>query len=164
MTSPASCEVFLQNLLIKPLKLESRYHGFVSQPSNPKDECKRIEDFLAKNGPADICILGLGLNGHLGFNEPAPALQPHPHVAQLSAESLSHSMLALEPIKPSFGLTLGIGNILASRDVLLLVSGASKRAALKRTLEPSISTNFPASFLWLHQNAHVFCDTAAMGS
>jgi galactosamine-6-phosphate isomerase len=162
MENPATCESFLRKSFIGPLGLESRYIGFHSQPENAAAECDRIRLWLAGNGPIDLCVLGLGVNGHLGFNEPADALQPHAHVATLSAESLKHSMIAKEHVKPKFGLTLGMADLLQARQILLVVNGHSKRAALKQLLSGRISTDFPASFLWLHGNVTLFCDQAAL--
>lgn len=158
---PATCESYLRRPLLEPLRLLSRYVGFASQPQNPARECARIQNWLAVQGPIDTCVLGLGVNGHLGFNEPADALQPHAHVARLSPESLAHPMIQDEPVKPTFGLTLGMADILHSRRILLLVSGASKRAALQRLLDGPISTHFPASFLHLHPNVTLLTDDAA---
>ena len=70
-------------------------------------------------------------------------------------------MLANTKTKPGFGLTLGMAEILASREILLLVSGASKRKPLGKLLEREITTDFPASFLWLHPNWTLLCDRAA---
>ena len=161
MSSPATCETFLRKSLVDPLDLQSRYYGFESQPADPAAECKRVSDWLAANGPIDYCVLGLGVNGHLGFNEPAEFLTPHAHVATLSAESLTHSMLAGLKQRPTYGLTLGIADLLASREILLVVSGESKAAPMRRLLTPEISTHFPASFLWLRPRVTILCDRAA---
>lgn len=161
MSSPATCETFLRKTLIEPLELEGHYTGFESQPKNPETECARIAGWLEKNGPIDLCVLGLGINGHLGFNEPADCLMPHAHVAKLSAESLGHSMVAGLAERPTFGLTLGVADLLASREILLVVSGPSKANAMKRLLRPEVSTHFPASFLWTHPRVTVLCDQHA---
>lgn len=161
MDDPASSESYLRKALITPLGLESRYTAFNSRPSDPHAECERIQKWLEKNGPIDVCVLGLGVNGHLGFNEPADALQPHPHVAELSEASLAHSMVASARTKPTFGLTLGMADILQSRQVMLLVSGESKREPLRRLLAGEVTTQFPATFLSLHANVALLCDQAA---
>src|SRR5262249_48201744 len=106
----------------------------------------------------DLCVLGLGVNGHIGMNEPAPSLQPEAHVARLAATSLRHSMLKNSRRAPTYGLTLGMAEILSSREILLLVSGANKRQPLRRLMSRELTTEFPASFLWLHPNWILFCD------
>ncbi len=161
MDDPASCESYLRRHLIDPLGLHERYVAFQSRPDDPAAECARIGAWLQENGPIDVCVLGLGVNGHLGFNEPAPFLQTHAHLAQLSQASLGHAMLDQARGRTTFGLTLGMADLLLARQVLLLVSGHAKRAALHRLDRPEITTELPASFLHLHPDAHVLCDSAA---
>lgn len=161
LNSPATCETYLRRIMIDPLDLSSRYIGFESQPADAAAETRRIQRWLVENGPIDLCILGLGTNGHLGFNEPADTLQPQPHVAKLSAESLGHSMVQALPTKPTFGLTIGIQNILDSREIIVLVSGPSKIQPLRRMLKDPVNSRFPATYLQNHGNTHVFCDRAA---
>jgi galactosamine-6-phosphate isomerase len=163
MDDPASSETWLRQALVTPLGLESRYAGFDSRPADPEAECANISRWLQQNGPIDICVLGLGLNGHLGFNEPAAELRPHAHVATLSEASLKHSMVAGQRSRPTCGLTLGMADLLQSRRVLLLVSGASKREPMRRLLRGDITTEFPATFLHLHGNTRLVCDAAAAG-
>jgi len=161
---PASCETHLRRALVTPLALSDRYVGFDGQPADPLAECARVAAWLNENGPIDVCVLGLGVNGHLGFNEPAEFLQPHAHVAHLSNASLSHAMLRETQSKPSYGLTLGMADLLQSRQVLLLVTGDAKRVPLARLLEGRITTQFPASLLALHANVVLLCDEAAVAS
>jgi galactosamine-6-phosphate isomerase len=158
---PASCERHLRDALIAPLRLNDRFASFDNQASDPDAECARIARWLDKNGPIDACLLGLGLNGHLGFNEPADALQPHAHVAQLSEASLSHAMVQMAGLRPTHGLTLGMADLLHSRHVMLLVTGERKREPLARLLSGEITTRFPASLLALHPIVQVLCDDAA---
>jgi galactosamine-6-phosphate isomerase len=163
MDDPATCEMALRSALVQPLEIGSdRFLGWKSDPADVAEECARIRRLLDEIGPADLCVLGLGLNGHLGFNEPGDTAQPEPHRAELSPESQQHSMLSQARRQPAFGLTLGMRDILRSREVLLLVSGAKKRAQLTRLLTPEITPQFPASFLWLHPALTIYCDEAAL--
>ena len=164
MDDPGSCENQLRTLLMVPLGLPAdRYFGFNSNPANPEAECERVRRRLGEEGPIDLCVLGLGMNGHIAMNEPAPSLQPEAHVAHLAETTLAHPMLANSKSKPRFGLTLGMAEILASREILLLVSGAGKRGPLRKFLRREITTEFPASFLWLHSNWTLLCDRDAAG-
>jgi galactosamine-6-phosphate isomerase len=158
---PATCEHHLRSSLISPLGLNERYVAFDSRPADPEVECHRIAEWLAANGPIDTCVLGLGVNGHVGFNEPAASLQPHAHVAQLSESSLAHAMLGQSAARPHFGLTLGMADLIQSRHVLLLVTGSAKRGPLRQLLGGRITTQFPASLLDLHPNVLLLCDAAA---
>jgi galactosamine-6-phosphate isomerase len=159
---PASCRYDLQTKLLAPLRIEpSRFRGYKSDAADPDREPRTMSQWLAKNGPIDICILGLGLNGHIAMNEPGEALTAHPHVSRLAAQSKKHSMLATLKRKPRFGLTLGVADILSSRKILLLVSGPTKTAILKRMLQRQVTPHLPASFLHLHPDVTVLCDRAA---
>jgi len=163
MDDPATCETYLRRLVLGPLAISNdRYFAWESNPPDSAAECMRMATWLAREGPIDLCVLGLGVNGHLAFNEPADALQPGPHVAQLSANSLSHAMLTRARRPPSFGLTLGIADLLRSRSILLLVSGSHKADPLRRLLEPRVTPHFPASFLWLHPDVTIFTDLREM--
>jgi putative deaminase/isomerase len=163
--SPASCEADLRLKLLSPLHIDAdRFVRFRSDATEPEVECRRVTKWLAVNGPIDICILGLGLNGHVAMNEPASAANPRAHVAKLARSSRRHGMLRELARKPTYGLTLGLGEILQSKRILLLVSGKKKQTALRRLMIPKVTSRFPASFLWLHPNAIVVCDrTAADG-
>jgi galactosamine-6-phosphate isomerase len=162
MDDPGSCETYLQRHLVQPLEISpSRYLSFQSQ-ANPESECARITQALDEAGPIDVCVLGLGVNGHIGFNEPAESLQGAPHRSKLASSSLRHEMLRDVKVPISYGLTLGMSHLLQSRKILLLVTGSHKVAAMKQLLSRRISSYFPASFLWLHSDVTCICDGAAL--
>jgi galactosamine-6-phosphate isomerase len=161
INDPATCEYQLRTAIVTPLGLSDRYMAFDSQPPDPEAECARVAGWLDKNGPIDLCVLGLGVNGHVGFNEPAEYLRPNAQVAKLSDASLGHTMLRQSKQRPTYGLTLGMADILRSREVLILVSGRAKLEALARLLKAKITTAFPASLLHLHPQTTLFCDVAA---
>jgi galactosamine-6-phosphate isomerase len=161
---PASCETDLRRKLLEPLQIKpNRYTGFRSDAAKPARECERMDEWVGIHGPIDVCLLGLGVNGHVAMNEPGDVLTPTAHVAELARASLQHAMLRNLKPKPRYGLTLGIGEILRSKKIILLVSGATKRAALRRLSKREVTTRFPASFIWLHANATLICDRDAMG-
>jgi galactosamine-6-phosphate isomerase len=160
--NPATCRTDLETKLLEPLNIkDGRFAGFRSDAPDPQRECGRIARWLAAHGPIDICLLGLGLNGHIAMNEPGDQLIPGVHVAKLAPRSLQHGMLKSLVKKPRYGLTLGMGDILRSRKILLVVSGGSKRAVLKRLLDGPVAPNFPASLLWLHSDVTLICDRDA---
>lgn len=161
MTDLATCEQSLQRTLIEPLGAQDRYCAFQSDAIDPALECQRVDHWLQQNGPIDICVLGLGINGHVGFNEPGRNLQAHSHVATLSAASLRHAMLLRTDRHPTCGLTLGMADILHARHILLLVSGAKKRRPLEHVLRGPVTTDFPASLLMLHPHVTILCDAEA---
>jgi len=162
MDDPGSCETQLRKTLIAPLGLAAdRCFGFNNEAPDSEAECERVRGRLTAEGPVDLCLLGLGVHGHIAMNEPTVSLQPFAHVAQLTEHSLRHPMLANSRNPPTHGLTLGLAEILAAREILLLVSGTSKRAPLERLMKRDLTTEFPASFLWLHPNCTVLCDREA---
>lgn len=162
MDNPASSEFYLRKHLLGPLQVEEhRYFGWNSRPDDDATECRRVANWLQSNGPISISIIGMGLNGHVGFNEPADALPCGPHVAALSLMSQQHSMLGDQKGKLHSGFTLGMDDLLRSHQILLLVSGASKAQPMRELFSKRITTRFPSSLLWLHPRLSIFCDKAS---
>ena len=160
---PVTCEHFIRKKLLEPLSIrEERYHTFHSDPEDPELECEAIRSTLQEEGPIDLCILGLGKNGHLGLNEPSKQLQPYCHVAQLSELSLEHSMIASMEVKPSYGITLGMKEILAARRIIFLVTGGGKKEVTQRLMEKNIYSELPASLLWEHPHTDCLMDRSSM--
>jgi galactosamine-6-phosphate isomerase len=156
---PGSCGYYLRTRLLEPLGIAAdRLTAFDGSHRDPEAECARIRDAVERQGPIGVCILGIGANGHVGFNEPGPSLRPHCHVAQLSEATRQHTMVRSMGRAPTIGLTLGMREILASLRIVLLVTGAGKREVAARLLSGDVSTTLPASFLWLHGNADCLID------
>ncbi len=162
-SDPNSCEFYIQEHMNKPLRIsENRFISFHNHSKNPREECDRIHKELLAKGPIDLCILGLGKNGHLGFNEPAEQLEPHSHIAVLTKESLQHQMIHTRLKKPSFGLTLGMADILQSKHIVFLITGQDKKDTIRKFLTKKITSYLPASFLWLHPNTECYIDKEAL--
>ena len=160
---PASCADYLERTVRKPLAVNTdRWNGIRGDAPDAAAECRRVAAALEDAGPIDLCILGLGRNGHLGLNEPAESFDPSCHVAMLAEQSRGHPMLAGTNDSVREGLTLGLGDILRSRRILLLVSGAAKREPMAGLAERRITPQLPASFLWLHGDAVCLCDEDAV--
>ena len=114
--SPVTCAADLKGKLLRPLMIpENRFFGFRTNAADPEAECTQMAKWLDANGPVDICILGLGLNGHIAMNEPGDSLVLDVHRAKLTQRSRQHSMLKELKRKPNYGYTLGMGDILRSR-------------------------------------------------
>lgn len=151
----ATCERFLRKHVIEPLAIdEQRFHSIHSDTLDPQAEATRISQVLAGRGYADVTVLGIGKNGHLGLNEPDDRWYPTTHVATLSEASKRHSMLAGSVVGQ--GITTGMAEIMASRALLVLVSGEGKD--VKRLADATISTDFPASCIHLHPNVTIVLD------
>ncbi len=152
-TPKGTCHAYIQEKLLLPLHIsKDRYFGFNAEADDLEKECNRIQKTLQQEGPIDLCILGLGKNGHLGFNEPATELKSHCHVAILAPQSQEHSMIGSAATKPTKGLTLGMQDILDSKKILLLVSGDGKEEVTKQLRSGDVSNDCPATWLWNHSN------------
>ncbi len=159
MDDPGTCESYLRKNLLTPLQIpDRRYISFNSNPEDPQYECLKTQANIDDAGPIDCCVLGLGLNGHLALNEPAPELQTNFHRAGLTDSTLQHSMVTAMGQRPLYGLTLGMADILQSRLILLLVSGPAKKKITLELLSKKVTTHLPASFLWLHPNTICLLD------
>lgn len=158
-TDAGSCGHYLRTRLLDPLGIPSeRFTAFDATADDAPRECGRIRAELDRQGPIDLCVLGIGVNGHVGFNEPGPSLRADCHVAQLSETTRQHAMVRSMGRVPDVGFTLGMREILAARRIVLLVSGKGKREVAARLLAGDVSTALPASFLWLHGNAECLVD------
>jgi glucosamine-6-phosphate deaminase len=131
---------------------------------DPTAECARYEGAIADAGGIDIQILGLGTNGHIGFNEPARELQARTHRVRLKPETRrSNAALFGGEVSsvPAEALSMGMATILQSRAVVLLATGRSKAACIERAVNGPITPELPASFLQLHREVDVMLDEAA---
>jgi galactosamine-6-phosphate isomerase len=156
MDDPSTCEVFLQREILQPLGVRpDHYLSFFSAAPDPQAECQRINAELARRGPLDLAVLGLGRNGHLGLNEPAAELQLRAHVDRLSESTQGHAMLQSTQVPVRQGMTLGMGDLLAAHKLILLVTGAGKEAAFAELQKGTLNTACSATFLNLH--SHLTC-------
>jgi galactosamine-6-phosphate isomerase len=102
------------------------------------------------------------MNGHIALNEPAEFLQAHCHVAELSPKTLQHPMAIGMEMKPTYGQTLGMADIMHAKHIVLIIHGEQKKAITKALLSGNISTSLPASLLWLHPNVTCLIEKEAM--
>jgi glucosamine-6-phosphate deaminase len=119
-------------------------------------ECARYEREIADAGGLDLTFLGLGRNGHIGFNEPGTPFDARTRVVALT-ESTRHANADLFPEGhvPTHAITMGVGTILDSKRIVLLVAGSGKEDAIARLRSAEISEEFPASALWKHDDVTV---------
>ena len=131
---------------------------------NLEEECKRYNELLEKIGPRDIQILGLGLNGHIGFNEPNIEFIPNTHVVNLSKSTIDANSRFFDCYEdvPTKAITMGIKNILDAKHIILIVSGKAKANILKEALYGPITPNVQASILQLHKNVTVVATSEAL--
>jgi len=163
LNHPDSCETYLKKHLLGPMEIaDERYTTFDTAPELVETECARISQFIQANGPMDICILGLGKNGHIAFNEPAETLNPAFHKAVLAESTIAHDPALSAGSEPAYGLCVGMEGIMQSKKIIFLVTGKGKQEAVKRIMERRIGTDCPASFLWMHPNVECLIDTSVV--
>jgi glucosamine-6-phosphate deaminase len=161
---PASFAAFMRQHLMSPAGIGA---GQVLLPdgaaADPAAEAARYEAAIAAAGGIGLQLLGLGRNGHIGFNEPGSDFASPCRVVQLAAQTRADNAAAFPAGEevPHRAITLGIGTILGARRVLLLATGAAKAAALARALCGPPSPDCPASALQRHPAVTVICDPAA---
>lgn len=125
-------------------------------------ECRRYEKIL-KNHPVDIQILGIGANGHIGFNEPGTSFDAETHIVELteSTREANKRFFEKEEDVPEYAISMGIKSILAAKKIILLAFGRSKAEAIKEMVEGSVDPSCPASVLQKHPNVVVLADEEA---
>ena len=130
--------------------------------ADPVAACEAYEETVAAVGAADIQVLGIGQNGHIGFNEPAEALEVKTHVTGLTESTIKANarFFATEADVPTKALTMGIGTILGAKKIIILANGAAKHEAVSKMLAGKLDTSCPASMLNLHADVTVICDEA----
>lgn len=127
-------------------------------------ECARYDQVVRSLGGVDLQLLGLGGNGHIGFNEPADAFTSGTHCVTLTESTISANARFFEKIEdvPRYAYTMGIKTIMDAKSILLIVSGQSKADALYRSLFGPIVPSVPASVLQLHHDVTVIADEEAL--
>jgi galactosamine-6-phosphate isomerase len=161
---PNSCESYLKKYLVNPLKVEDdRFLRFHSNPKNPDAECRRMKNIIEGLLPLDVTVLGIGKNGHIGFNEPSTSLLPFCHVTELSRESMQHSMALEMGNVPKYGITLGMSEILNSKKILLLATGKEKKKVIRELLDGKITPQNPSTFLLLNHQTEFLIDEESLG-
>ena len=131
------------------------------EADDPEAECLEYEQKIDRAGGIDLMVLGIGANGHIGFNEPGDFLLPYTHVAELTEETKEANKRFFERAEdvPARALTMGMASIIAkSKKILMLVHGNSKTEVFKQFAEGRITPKNPATFLYLHGDVTVISD------
>ena len=129
-----------------------------------KKECVNYEYAIKRVGGIDIQVLGIGANGHIGFNEPGTSFSSITHVVNLDESTIQANARFFSSIEevPTQAISMGIKTIMDSKEILLLVSGGSKANAVVKLLNGEVSEEFPASILQNHEQVTVIVDEMAM--
>jgi len=159
-----SCYSMILRQIAGPLGIAEE--NFIMPPTLSDDfvaECTLFENRLAERGGADLQILGLGANGHIGINQPGTPFESETWVSPMDPDF--EARVRRETKVPDNivlgGLTLGIKNIMHSRKLILVVKGAHKAAMVEKAIRGPVTTDIPASVVQLHPNCEILLDAYA---
>lgn len=156
---------YMQDELFNHVRIEPVNLGILNgRAANLAAECARYELAIEAAGGIDIQILGIGANGHIGFNEPADALIAETHVATLQPETRTANagLFGGDLARvPTHALSMGMATILHAREIVLMATGAEKGATVAGMIDGPITTRLPASFLQVHPQVTVMLDRGA---
>lgn len=152
-----------KNLFSKINVAPSRIHIPNGETTDPAEECSSYEEAIKECDGVDLQILGIGRNGHIGFNEPGMRLNTKTHITALTADTIEANTRFFENSSkvPTHALTMGISTIMSSKKIILLATGRAKHNAVKELLSSDITTDSPATMLKMHPDFTLICDREA---
>lgn len=159
--SNQSYNYYMINNLFKHINIDKENINIPNgMAKNIEEECISYEKSIKEAGGIDIQVLGIGVNGHIGFNEPDVKFEAETHLVNLdekTIESNSRFFKSIEEV-PTKAISMGIKTIMHSKKIVLLANGASKADAIAKTVNGKISPEVPASILQLHQDVAIIVD------
>ena len=161
---PESYHHFMWSHLFTPMGMRpEQVHLPHGDAPDPQAECARYDAAIAAAGGIDLQLLGIGLNGHIGFNEPEPVFSRRAHVIDLTPSTLEANRchFATEAEMPRQAITVSIRGIFQARSIVLIACGEAKADIVRAMVEGEIVPAVPASILQLHSDVHVLLDRAA---
>ena len=163
---PASYHVYMEETFYELVDADpARVHVPDGSAPDPEAECERYEAAIREAGGVDLAVLGIGRNGHIGFNEPGASFGSRTRVVRLAESTRRVNAADFEGNRaPERAITVGMATIFEAREVLLLASGANKAGAVAAAVEGEISESVPASILRRHPNATFLLDAEAASS
>jgi len=122
-----------------------------------EEECRKYEEEIEKAGGIDLQILGIGINGHIGFNEPDESIETKTHVVTLTEKTINANKRFFKSAEevPRKAITMGLGSIMKAKKIVLLASGKNKAEAIKETIKGQLTTKVPATVLALHPDVTI---------
>ena len=163
---PASYHVYMRENFYGLVDVDpGRVHVPDGAAPDPEAECERYERAIRAAGGVDLCVLGIGRNGHIGFNEPGASFDSRTRVVRLAESTRRVNATDFEGERaPERAISVGMRTISDSREVLLLASGANKAEAVAAAVGGEVSEDVPASALRLHPNVTLLLDRDAASS
>jgi glucosamine-6-phosphate deaminase len=165
---PGSYHQFMREHLFAHVNVPPGHVNFLDGlAQNAEGECARYEQAIESAGGIGLQLLGIGTNGHIGFNEPAPELHARAHRVVLHASTRRANASLFggdEQAVPREALSMGMATILNAREIVLLAMGKSKARCIERVVNGPVTTRLPASFLQLHPRVELVVDGGAASS
>lgn len=160
-----SCGYFVSNQLILPLGPKpGDICFFDGRTREPDKECARVEDYIKRKGGIDIAVVGLGMNGHIGLNEPGTSPQLRSHVSLLDPQTAQVGQKYFNnPTPLTHGITLGLATLMDARKLILIVCGSKKADLVQKVVEGAETTNIPATLFQRHPSFTIILDKDAAG-
>jgi glucosamine-6-phosphate deaminase len=161
---PQSYRYFMDTMLFNHVNIDKcRTHVPNGVAEDIEKECSEYDEDIDKAGGIDLQLLGIGGNGHIGFNEPSDSLNLNTHLTDLTEDTIKANSRFFDSIDevPTQALTMGLGGIMKAKKILLLASGEKKAEIIAKLVEEKISTRVPASILQVHPNVLVIIDEEA---
>jgi glucosamine-6-phosphate isomerase len=154
------CSYMVDNSLFKPLNLApERYHFFDATASDLQAECKRIDNIIFGKGGLELVLVGLGLNGHIGLNEPGTPFDSYCTVTQLDAITAEVGQKYFsEKTILSQGVTVGLKHMLEAKKVIIMATGTKKKDIINQIAQSKPIESLPASFIHLHNHGYIYTD------
>ena len=158
---PGATKYYLETNFLDKIDANAVYFF---DPSNPdlEAECNKMERLIANKGSIDLLLAGIGLNGHIGLNEPGVDFNLGIHVNDLATSTVISAQKHFgRPVDLKQGITMGIQNILQSNKLVLIASGEKKADIIAKALHSKVSNQVPATIIQQHADCEVILDKAA---
>lgn len=160
---PSSLRSYMEDRFFSRVNLKRKNIEFLDGSKiDWKNEAKRYERSISESGGIDLQVLGLGVNGHIGFNEPGSKKSSKTRIVKLSKEIYNiHKKNFKKGEAPDYGFTVGVSDILDSKKIILIATGKSKSKAVEKMVIGPISSEVPASFIRSHSDVKIILDRPA---
>jgi len=161
---PKSYQYFMKDNFFDHTNIDQkRTHIPNGMTSNIELECNDYDEMIRAHGGIDIQVLGIGNNGHIGFNEPDDTLTVGTHVTRLTEDTIKANARFFDSMDevPTKAITMGLGDIMKAKEIILIASGEAKADIISKLLAGKIDTQMPASLLQIHPNVTVIVDQLA---
>ncbi len=156
---PSTFKSYVEKNFIKPLGLKESQFAF--PPAQNPDGPRLYEELLNESGGVDLQLLGIGRNGHVGFNEPGSLGNSRTRIVDLTSETIEANKEQFQGMVPEKAISMGIGTILEARELLMLATGSSKADQIKYLMNHHDEPQCPATYLKRHSHFTLVLDPAA---